>query len=121
MSLSIIGIILSAALLHAIWNSIVKSASDRTTTLGLIAFGHVPPGSVMVAVLPLPSAESFIYIILSTLVQFGYIFILGWAYQHGDLSIVYQLHAALFWPWCRSGPCCFLERFCRVRFCWASV
>ena len=91
MSLSIIGIILSAALLHAIWNSIVKAASDRTTTLGLIAFGHAIPGTVMVAVLPLPSAESFIYIILSTLLHFGYYFMLGRAYQYGDLSIVYPI------------------------------
>ena len=91
MSLSIIGIILSAALLHAIWNSIVKAASDRTTTLGLIAFGHAIPGTVMVAVLPLPSAESFIYIILSTLVHFCYFFMLGRAYQRGDLSIVYPI------------------------------
>ena len=91
MSLSIIGIILSAALLHAIWNSIVKAASDRTTTLGLIAFGHAIPGTVMVAVLPLPSTESFIYIILSTLVHFCYFFMLGRAYQREDLSIVYPI------------------------------
>ena len=62
MSLSIIAIILSAALLHAVWNTIVKTAADRTTTLGLVAFGHVLPGAIMVSVLPLPSVESFVYI-----------------------------------------------------------
>ena len=91
MSASIIAIILSAAMLHAVWNAIVKTAVDRTTTLGLVALGHVLPGAVMVAVLPLPSAESFIYIILSTLVHFGYFFLLGRAYQHGDLSVVYPI------------------------------
>ena len=35
MSPFIIAIILSAALLHAVWNAIVKTAADRTTTLGL--------------------------------------------------------------------------------------
>ena len=89
MSPSIIAIILSAALLHAVWNAIVKTAVDRTTTLGLVAFGQVLAGAAMVAVLPLPSAESFIYIVLSTLVHFGYFFLLGRAYQHGDLSVVY--------------------------------
>lgn len=78
-------------MLHAVWNAIVKTAVDRTTTLGLVAFGHVLPGAVMVSVLPLPSAESFIYIVLSTLVHFAYFFLLGRAYQHGDLSVVYPI------------------------------
>lgn len=91
MSPSIIAIILSAAMLHAVWNTIVKTAADRTTTLGLVAFGHVFPGAVMIILLPLPSAESFFYIILSTVVHFAYYFLLGRAYQHGDLSVVYPI------------------------------
>ncbi len=91
MSPFIIAIILSAAMLHAVWNAIVKTAVDRTTTLGLVALGHVLPGAVMVMLLPLPSAESFVYIILSTIVHFGYFYLLGRAYQHGDLSVVYPI------------------------------
>jgi len=87
----VIVIILAAAVLHAVWNAIVKTAADRTTTLGLVAFGHVIPASVMVMVLPLPNAESFVYILLSTVVHFGYYFMLGKAYQHGDLSVVYPI------------------------------
>lgn len=87
----VIAIILSAALLHAVWNAIVKTAADRTTTLGLVALGHVIPGAVMVVLLPLPSAESFVYILLSTVVHFGYFFMLGQAYRHGDLSVVYPI------------------------------
>lgn len=109
MSLTIIAIILSAALLHAVWNAIVKSAVDRTTTLGLVAFGHVLPGAVMVAVLPLPSADSFVYIALSTVVHFGYFYLLGRAYQHGDLSIVYPIARGIvpalvsLWAWLLLG------------------
>lgn len=87
----VIAIILSAALLHAVWNAIVKTAADRTTTLGLVALGHVIPGAAMVVLLPLPSAESFVYILLSTVVHFGYFFMLGQAYRHGDLSVVYPI------------------------------
>lgn len=87
----IVAIVLSAALLHAVWNTIIKTAADRTTTLGLVAVGHVLPSAVMVAVLPLPSAESFVYIGLSTVVHFGYFYLLGRAYQHGDLSVVYPI------------------------------
>ncbi|GAA6194501.1 DMT family transporter [Phaeobacter sp. NW0010-22] len=91
MSPFVIAIILSAAVLHAVWNAIVKTAVDRTTTLGLVAFGHVLPATVMVMLLPLPNAESFFYILLSTVVHFGYFFMLGKAYQHGDLSVVYPI------------------------------
>ena len=91
MSPFVVALILSAALLHAVWNTIIKTAVDRTTTLGLVALGHVLPGAVMVALLPLPSAESFFYIGLSTLVHFGYFYLLGRAYHHGDLSVVYPI------------------------------
>ena len=91
MSLFIVTLILSAALLHAVWNTIIKTAADRTTTLGLVALGHVLPGAAMVVLLPLPSAESLIYVGLSTLVHFGYFYLLGRAYAHGDLSVVYPI------------------------------
>lgn len=91
MSPFVVAIILSAAILHAVWNAIVKTAGDRTTTLGLVAFGHVIPASVMILVLPFPSGDSFVYILLSTVVHFGYYFMLGKAYQHGDLSVVYPI------------------------------
>ncbi|MCG7518987.1 DMT family transporter [Ruegeria sp. Ofav3-42] len=87
----VIAIILTAALLHAVWNAIVKTAVDRTTTLGLVALGHVIPATAMILLLPLPSAESFPYILISTVVHFGYYYMLGKAYQHGDLSVVYPI------------------------------
>lgn len=109
MSPFIVAIILSAALLHAVWNTIIKTAADRTTTLGLVALGHVLPGAVMVALLPLPSAESFIYIGLSTAVHFGYFYFLGRAYHHGDLSAVYPIARGIvpalvsLWAWLLLG------------------
>lgn len=91
MTPSVVLIILSAALLHAVWNAIVKSAADRTTMLGLVAFGHVLAGSVMVILLPPPAPESVPYILLSTVIHFGYYYMLGQAYRHGDLSVVYPI------------------------------
>ncbi|WP_181952043.1 EamA family transporter [Pseudovibrio ascidiaceicola] len=91
MSLSIIMIILAAAMLHAIWNAIVKTAGDRTLTLGLVAFGHVIPAGVMIMILPLPAPESFGYVALSTCIHFVYYYTLGQAYRHGDLSVVYPI------------------------------
>ncbi len=91
MSPFIVVLILSAALLHAVWNTIIKTAADRTTTLGLVALGHVLPGAAMVVLLPLPNAESLIFVGLSTVVHFGYFYLLGRAYEHGDLSVVYPI------------------------------
>lgn len=91
MTTGIVLIVLSAALLHAIWNTIVKTAGDRTATLGLVALGHVIPGAAMAAVLPWPSAESWPYLIASTVIHFGYFYMLGQAYKHGDLSVVYPI------------------------------
>lgn len=109
MSPFIVALILSAALLHAVWNTIIKTAVDRTTTLGLVAFGHVLPGAVMVMLLPLPSAESFIFIALSTVVHFAYFYLLGRAYAHGDLSVVYPIARGSvpalvsLWAWLMLG------------------
>ncbi|MEL0437870.1 EamA family transporter [Phycobacter sp. K97] len=91
MSTFVILIVLSAAMLHAVWNAIVKTAADRTTMLGLVALGHVIPGIAMVLLLPLPAPESLPYVFSSTLVHFGYFYMLGRAYEHGDLSLVYPI------------------------------
>jgi len=87
----VIVIVLSAAMLHAVWNAIVKTAADRTIMLGLVALGHVIPGAVMVALLPLPAPESLPYVLASTVIHFGYFYMLGRAYAHGDLSVVYPI------------------------------
>ncbi len=91
MSLGIVLIILAAAMLHATWNAIVKTAGDRTVMLGIVALGHTVPGAVMVAIFPLPSLDAFLYIGLSTVIHFGYFYMLGQAYRHGDLSVVYPI------------------------------
>ncbi len=91
MNIGIVLIILAAAMLHAIWNTVVKTATDRTVTLGLVALGHVIPGAVMVMVLPLPDIASLPYLVGSTVVHFGYFYMLNQAYRHGDLSVVYPI------------------------------
>ncbi len=109
MSPVIIATILAAAMLHAVWNAIVKTAVDRTTTLGLVALGHVLPGAVLICILPLPNAESWPFIALSTFVHFGYFYMLGRAYQHGDLSVIYPIARGIvpvlvsLWAWLLLG------------------
>lgn len=91
MTFGVIAIVLCAAFLHALWNALVKGAGDRTVMLGLIALGHVIPGVALAANLPAPAPESWIYILASTVIHWGYYYLLNAAYRSGDLSVVYPV------------------------------
>jgi len=91
LSLLTFSIVLFAALLHALWNAVVKGAADKTIVLGLIALGHVVPGIAMVALAPAPVAAALPYIVASTVIHWGYYALLNAAYRLGDLSIVYPV------------------------------
>ena len=95
MSLSITALVLTAALLHALWNALVKGATDKTVILGLIALGHVVPGLVVVVVAPLPGWDIWPYIAASTVIHWGYYYFLNTAYHHGDLSVMYPIARGL--------------------------
>lgn len=86
-----IALVLFAALLHAVWNALVKTGSDRLLTLGaVIAAGAL----IIVPFVPfagVPDRASWIYIALSVVLHLGYFTFLLKAYEVGDLSHVYPL------------------------------
>lgn len=84
-------IVLVAALMHATWNAVVKGAADRTITFGLVSTGHTLPALIAVPFLPLPDPEMFPYIIASTIIHWGYYYLLNMSYRFGDLSLVYPI------------------------------
>jgi drug/metabolite transporter (DMT)-like permease len=86
-----LALILGAAILHATWNALVKGSADRTLTMAMISFGHSLLGLVLVLVFPLPMAESWPFIALSTFIHFFYYALLVVAYRDGDLSQVYPI------------------------------
>ena len=81
MSIGFAALVLLAAILHAIWNAIVKTGEDRMLTLTLV----IGAGSVMAAmVLPFiepPAPESWPYLLLSTALHTAYYFLLIRAYH----------------------------------------
>lgn len=95
MTLGITALVLFAALLHALWNALVKGADDRVVMLGLIALGHVVPGVMLVIYSPATAMASVPYIIASTVIHWGYYVFLNLSYRFGDLSFAYPVARGL--------------------------
>ena len=95
MSLGFTVVVLLAALLHAVWNAIVKNSEDRMLTLTLV----IGAGSVMAMFsLPFiepPAPECWPYLFLSMILHSTYYFLLIRAYHYGDLSLVYPVSRGL--------------------------
>ena len=84
-------LVIFAAILHAIWNGMVKSYKDKVISVSAIVFGHVPMAIIVMLFLPLPTLESVPYIILSAIIHQGYQYYLISAYKVGDLTRVYPI------------------------------
>ena len=86
-----LALVLSAALLHASWNALVKAASERAIMLAAVSLMHVATGAVLIALAPAPAAASWPSIAASTALHYGYYALLFQAYRLGDLSQVYPI------------------------------
>jgi len=84
-------LVLSAAVLHAIWNALTKSSADRVITLAGVMFTSLVVGVVASCFLPAPAPEARRYLALSACFHFGYQLFLLYAYRFGDLSLVYPI------------------------------
>ena len=83
--------VLFSAILHAIWNSMASRYKNKNVSIPAIVYGHVPACLVAVVILPMPSVESFPYIIMSALIHQGYQNFLLTAYQTGKFTTVYPV------------------------------
>lgn len=91
MPLSILLLVLLAALMHASWNVLVKSGGDKFMSSVLIASGASVIALPALFLLPLPAIASWPYIATSTLLQVLYYYLLSNAYHHGEMNRVYPL------------------------------
>jgi drug/metabolite transporter (DMT)-like permease len=83
--------VLGAALLHASWNTLVKSSEDKQLDTFAIAAGSGLIALVLLPFLPLPAAASWPWLAGSALVHILYFVFLAGAYRHGELSYVYPV------------------------------
>ncbi len=91
MTAPVLAIVLVAAVLHAVWNALVKTSHDRAITLGLVAAGHCIPALALMPFVPVPVAAAFPFIIASTVIHWGYYYFLNISYRFGDLSLIYPI------------------------------
>ena len=86
-----ISLILGAAILHALWNAIVKGSSDRLVTIGLIGVGNALFGLPLVFTSSPPAAASYLFIAATIAIHLFYFLFLNAAYRLGDFSQMYPL------------------------------
>ena len=91
MSLTVFFAVLLAALLHAVWNALVKTGASKMTSMLLLSVGDGAIGLVVALSRPWPGTEIWPWIIASGVIRMGYQLFLTYAYEQGDLSRVYPI------------------------------
>lgn len=91
MSNAALFMVLTAAVLHASWNAIVKGAGDRALAMAMVAFAHVVIGGLALFFVPTPAPASWPYIAASAVIHYAYYGFLFLSYRYGDLSHVYPI------------------------------
>ncbi len=91
MEITVFLMVIGAALLHAVWNAIVKIQGDRLVIMAIVSgFG----GLLSLFALPFvafPTIESWPYICVSIVLHNAYYLALIVSYRFGDLSLVYPI------------------------------
>lgn len=83
--------VLGAALLHASWNALLKSSTDKQLDTVAISVGAGVVGLAVAVWLPFPAPESWPWLAASALVHILYFLFLAGAYHWGDLTYTYPI------------------------------
>jgi len=91
MSMTVFLAVIAAALLHAVWNALVKATPDKHVGMTAVVIGHLPIALAALAILPWPARESWPWLGVGVLLHVGYQLFLLSAYRFGDLTQVYPI------------------------------
>jgi drug/metabolite transporter (DMT)-like permease len=91
MPLIVFAIVMSAALLHASWNAIVKSAPDKFLGTIMVTTASAGLSAALIPFLTQPTPSSFPYAIASALLQIVYFLLVARIYHIADMSQTYPL------------------------------
>ena len=87
----VLAAVMCAALLHALWNALVKASTDKTFDTALIHLLGSVVAIPLVALVGWPDRAAWPFIAMSLVLHIGYYTALAGAYQHGDLGLTYPL------------------------------
>lgn len=91
MSVSVILLVLMAALFHAIWNGLIKSGDDPLLESMLLCVAWLVICLVLIAVLPVPDSKSWPYVFTAVIIHVCYFLLLSKSYSMGDFGTVYPI------------------------------
>ena len=91
----VVSLVLSAALLHAIWNSLVKVGGSPEFVIGGFHLVGAVISLFLIPFVPPPARESWPMIFASVVIHNAYYLTLARAYRSGDLGQVYPLFRGL--------------------------
>ncbi|TIS50813.1 MAG: EamA family transporter, partial [Mesorhizobium sp.] len=91
MNATVVGLALSAAILHAGWNAFLRTGADRLWTVTVMSFSSTAAAILLAVLHPLPAVAAWPYVALSAFLQVGYSVFLVAAYRHGELGQVYPI------------------------------
>jgi phosphonate utilization associated putative membrane protein len=87
----VVAAVLFGALLHAGWNTLVKSSGDKELDIALVHFLGALVSLPLLLLVGLPPREAWPFLATSLVVHLAYYVTLTGAYQHGDLSTTYPI------------------------------
>jgi drug/metabolite transporter (DMT)-like permease len=89
--ISVLALVLLAAIAHAAWNGWLKKVSPDFVGLAAISIGWLIVGVIGLFFVGLPAAAHWPYLSLTTVVHTIYAALLVNAYRHGELSLTYPI------------------------------
>ncbi len=90
-SYDVIALVLLGAALHAVWNALVKSGSDKQLDSAMVALGAGAIGLAFLPFVPLPAPAALPFLVASAFLQFFYFQLVGASYKAGDIGLVYPV------------------------------
>ncbi len=91
MSVSVIFLVLAAALLHASWNIIVKGGSNKFYETGMNALGGGLGAAFILPFLPFPDSSCWLYLAASCCCHLLYYLCVAATYKIADISLGYTI------------------------------
>jgi drug/metabolite transporter (DMT)-like permease len=87
--------VLAAAALHALWNSLVKSADDKFLSSAVVAIWCGAVALLAALALPRPAGAAMPFIVASAIIHIVYFILVGQLYRSADLSVAYPIMRGL--------------------------